>query len=124
MPPRKLLRAFLALWIVTGVALFVGGVETAGAALGSARHANPHVALLGVMEAVAATIFLVPRAMRVGGVGLVGTILVALIVHTMLGEFRGDLLLYAATVVFVTVHGPLTRQQLLAAISWRPSNER
>lgn len=116
MPPRKLLRGFLALWLITGLVLLIASVETVRSALGSTQHANPHVALLGAVEALGAAFFLLPRAMRIGAAALLATIGVAFVVHTRLGEFRGDLMLYAAAVAFVDIHGPLTREQWRAAM--------
>jgi len=116
MPPRRLLRAFLLLWFTTGLMLFFASIETVRAARGGPHHTNPHLALLGAVEALGAALFLVPRAMRVGAAALLLTIGIAFFVHTAIGEFRGDLLLYAATVAFVGVHGPLTRAQWRAAV--------
>ena len=120
MPPVSLLRSFLALWIVTGVVLLVGGVETMREAWTGSSQANPHLVLLGGIEAVAALCFIIPRTFRIGAIGLLATISVAFVVHTALGQFRGDLLLYGVVVLFVLVHGPLTETQLRAAIS-RPA---
>ena len=39
------------------------------------------------------------------------TLGIAFLLHTLMGQFRGDLLLYAAAVVFVSVHGSLTGAQ-------------
>jgi hypothetical protein len=114
MPPRSLLRAFLVLWIATGAALLIGSADTVAQALGA--RPNPHLALLGAAEAVAALLFLVPRTTRTGAVGLVATIGVAFAVHAALGQFRGDLLVYAAAAAFVGVHRPLSRAQFRAAI--------
>jgi hypothetical protein len=114
MPPRSLLRAFLALWIVTGLSLVIGSVETTRHAIGA--HPNPHLVLLGVIEAACALLFLIPRTMRAGAVGLILSIGVAFSVHAILGELRADLLVYAAAVTFVAVHRPLTRAQLRSAL--------
>jgi membrane-associated HD superfamily phosphohydrolase len=121
MPPQRLMRSFLFLWLVTGVVLLVGSLETVNSALRSSAHANPHLVVLGSVEALAAALFLVPRSMRVGAIGLLVTIFTAFAVHTALHEFRGDLLLYAATVSFIVIHGPLTREQLQHTISSRPA---
>ncbi len=118
MPPRTLMRGFLFLWLVTGLVLLIGSLETVRSAVGSSHHANPHLALLGSVEGLAAALFLVPRWMRVGAIGLLLTILTAFAVHTALHEFRGDLLLYSATVLFVLIHGPLTREQFRATLRW------
>ena len=112
MPPQKLMRSFLILWLVTGVVLLVASLETVNSALRTPAHANPHLVVLGAVEALAAALFLIPRSMRVGAIGLLVTIFTAFAVHTALHEFRGDLLLYAATVFFILIHGPLTPEQL------------
>jgi uncharacterized membrane protein YphA (DoxX/SURF4 family) len=119
MPSRRLMRGFLVLWLATGVALLYGSVETVRSALASSAHVNPHLVVLGSVEAVAAALFLIPRWMRFGAIGLLVTILIAFAVHAALREFRGDLMLYAAAVSFVLIHGPLTREQLRVTMSSR-----
>lgn len=116
MPPRNLLRSFLALWMVTGIVLVVGGVATVRDSLGG-RHANPHLVVLGSVEALAALLFLIPRTFRLGAAGLLLAIGVAFVFHTALGQFRGDLLLFGVAVLFARVHGPLTSAQWRAALS-------
>jgi hypothetical protein len=73
--------------------------------------------VLASVEAIAAILFLIPRTMRLGAIGLLTTIFIAFGVHAVLHEFRGDLLLYGAAVLFICVHGPLTREQFRAAWS-------
>ena len=118
MPPQRILRSFLFLWAATGVALLYGSVETVRSAF-AAVHLNPHLVVLGSLEALAALLFLIPRAMRFGAIGLLVTIGIALGVHASLHQFRGDLLLYGSAVLFVLVHGPLTREQIRAAVASR-----
>jgi hypothetical protein len=120
MPPRNLLRSFIALWMVTGLVLLFGSAVTVREAWAGSQHANPHLVILGGVEAVAALLFMVPRTFRIGAVGLLIVIGVALAVHAALGQFRGDLLLYGVVVLFLLVHGPLTGAQWRAAIS-RPA---
>ena len=117
MPPRRLLRSFLFLWLATGIALLYGSVATARSAFHTGVHFNPHLVLLALVEALAAILFVIPRLMRVGAFGLLATIGVAFGVHAVLHEFRADLLLYGAVVLFVMIHGSLTRDQLRAALS-------
>ena len=117
LPPQRLLRSFLFLWVVTGVALFYGSAATARSALQTGAHLNPHLVLLASVEGVAAILFLIPRMMRIGAVGLLATIFVAFSVHAALHEFRADLLLYGAVVLFVMIHGSLTHDQFRAAMS-------
>jgi hypothetical protein len=121
MPPRNLVRAFLFMWWASGAILAYASVRTVIDALSSAHHRDPHVALLGAVEAASSLLFVIPRTMRAGAVGLLGTIAIAFIVHTTLGQFRGDLVLYAACVTFVLVHGTLTPAQWRHAASRRPA---
>lgn len=116
MPPRNLMRAFLALWVVVGIVLFVASAATVYEGWIAAHGMNPHLVLLGGVEAVGAALFLVPRTMRAGAIALLVTIGLAFVVHAVLGQFRGDLVVYAATVGFVLVHGRLTPEQLHAAL--------
>ena len=117
MPSRSLLRSFLALWMGTGLILLIASATTMREAWTGARHSNPHLVLLGGVEALAALLFLLPRTFRLGAVGLLGAIGIAFAVHAVLGQFRGDLLLYAVVVLFALVHGPLTPAQWRAALS-------
>ncbi len=55
MPPRSLLRECVALCVIDGLVLSIVRIETAHAALASSRHVNPHLALLGAIEAIAPT---------------------------------------------------------------------
>ena len=115
MPPRSLMTSFLILWITTGVVLLVASVRTILDAA-SGPHANPHIMLLAAIEAISAVLFVVPRTMRAGAIGLFATIAVAFLVHMTMGQFRGDLLIYAAAVLFVSVHGSLTASQWKALV--------
>ena len=102
--------SFVALWLTTGIVLLIGSLRTV------IETGNPHLIALGSLEALSALLFLVPRTMRWGAVGLLVTIAIAFVVHAAMGQFRGDLLLYAATVVFVSVHGSLTGPQWRAIV--------
>ena len=112
MPPRNLARAFLLLWWTLGVALLIASIRTTRGALSPGEHPNPHLALLGAVEAVAALLFLIPRTLRLGAAGLLLTLIVALLVHAVLHQFRWDLLVYAVAVLFVAVHGPVPQGAL------------
>jgi len=111
MPPRALVRSFVAMWWTLGIALLVLSIRTvAGAALPGAR--DPHAIVIGGVEAVSALLFLVPGTLRIGAAGLLVAIGAALLLHATAHHFRWDLLMYAAAVQFVAVHGPVTRAQL------------
>jgi uncharacterized membrane protein YphA (DoxX/SURF4 family) len=116
MPPRRLIRAFLVLWLVTGSILLLGGVETARDAWAGTSGAHPHIAVIGAVEALAAILFLIPRTMRLGALALLATIGAALLIHSSQGQFRGDLLVYGAAVAFVAIHGSLPSDQRRFAI--------
>lgn len=120
MPPRNLLRAFIALWLVSAGVLLIASLSTIREALASGGGVNPHLVALGSLEALAAVLFMIPRTFRVGAIGLLVTIGAAFVTHTVLGQFRGDLVLYGTVVAFVLVHGPLTPMQWRAATS-RPA---
>jgi uncharacterized membrane protein YphA (DoxX/SURF4 family) len=111
MPSRSLVRSFVALWWILGGALMLGSIQTVLAGLHGGQGVNPHLVVLGSVEAVAALLFLIPSTLRVGAVGLLLTIAVALSVHVTRHQFRWDLLVFGAAVLFVAVHGTLTPAQ-------------
>jgi len=65
-----------------------------------------HIRLLASVEALGAVLFLVPRTLGTGALLLLLTIVLALAFHLSLGEWRGDLLVYAAGVGLIAAHGP------------------
>jgi hypothetical protein len=111
MPPRSLVRSFLLLYFVTGLVVLLLGVLTAWQALQGHGHPQDriHAVVLGSVEAVAAILFLVPRAVRWGAAGLLGVFAIALAIHALQGSVRWDLLVYAVVVYFVREHGVTTR---------------
>ncbi|MGE5175796.1 MAG: hypothetical protein ACM3JJ_05410 [Hyphomicrobiales bacterium] len=119
MPPRNLVRAFLFLWWTLGVALLVLSVGTLAHAIHGAGLMSHHVALLAFVETVSALAFLVPATNRYGAAGLLLVFAVAMLLHGGMHEFRWDLLVYGAAVIFVAVHGPLTREQWTLAFGRR-----
>jgi hypothetical protein len=118
MPPRGLVRSFVVLWWVLGATLLVLSVRTVIDGWGGS---DPHPVLIGGLEVVAAVLFLIPRTLRAGAAGLLFTIAIATALHFHAGHFRWDLLVYAAAVLFVAVHGPLTGAQWRHAVA-RPVN--
>ena len=108
-PPRGLVGAFVLLWWTLGIGLLISSVQTAAHALASA-HPNPHLVLLGAVETVSASLFLIPRTARVGASGLLLTLIVGCAAHSLQHEVRWDLAVYAAAVLFVAVHGASLKQ--------------
>jgi uncharacterized membrane protein YphA (DoxX/SURF4 family) len=116
MPPLRLLRSFLALWWVVGIGLLALSVRTVALAFERGQVVDLHMALIGGVEAAAAILFLVPRTLRAGAAGLLLTIAIAWLAHAHAQVVRWDLAIDAAAVLFVAVHGPLTRDQWRRAL--------
>ncbi len=114
MPSRCLLRAFVFLWWTLGIVLFVGSVQTVRWA---SHPPNSHLLLLAGVEALGALLFLIPRTLLWGGILLLLCLGVALLFHAISHEYRGDLLVYAAGVLFVVMHGSLSPSQWVEARS-------
>lgn len=107
MATPTLRRSFITFHLTLGLTLLFLSGRTAAHALGSATgQGDSHVAVLALVEAVGAALFLLPRTVRAGGVLLLLTIGLAVLVHLVSGQFRGDLVVYAAGTWFVIVHGP------------------
>lgn len=107
MATPTLRRSFFTFHLTLGLILLIFSLRTAAEALGpAAGHANPHVGLIAIIEAAGAILFLFARSLRVGGALLLLSLGLALVSHALSGQFRGDLLIYAAGTWFVMVHGP------------------
>jgi len=105
MPEPTLRRSFIAFHLVLGLGLLYLSVRSAVHALAGSGAADAHVAVVASVEALAALLFLLPRTLGAGGVLLLLTLGFATIEHLRLGQFRTDLLIYAAATWFVMVHG-------------------
>jgi predicted secreted protein len=105
MPPLGLVRAFVVQWWTVGIVLLYLSVRTAYQGIQSWSGHDPHLVVVGSVEALAALLFLIPRTLRIGALGLLFTFAVVFFVHASRLQFRGDLLVYAAVVSFVAVHG-------------------
>ncbi|HSE47568.1 MAG TPA: hypothetical protein VLB12_07155 [Gemmatimonadales bacterium] len=107
MPPRQLVRAFLGLYVALGLVVLIQSVETILATL-RGQIAGPdriHALGLGAAETLATILFLVPGTMRVGAVALLTIFALAFGLHAVAGDVHLTLLVYAAGVLFVHVHG-------------------
>ncbi|HET7469772.1 MAG TPA: hypothetical protein VFJ81_08870 [Gemmatimonadales bacterium] len=108
--PRQLRHVFLLFHLVLGAALLWGSVHTV-LHLGPS---DPHALVLGTIEAVAAVAFLMRRTLRIGAGVLLAVLAGAFIIHGTRGEWRPDLLVYAAGVLLVGVHGDVPRSDASA----------
>ena len=107
MAPRPLVRAFLSLYITLGLVVLAQSVQTILAAQ-RGEITGPdrlHALILGTVETLAALLFLVPRTMRVGAVALLAIFALAFAIHALGGNWHLALLVYAAGVLFVHIHG-------------------
>lgn len=102
---ERLRRAFVAFHVILGLALLWGSVHTV-LHLGAT---DVHARLIGSVEALGAIAFLVPKTLRFGALILLMTLVLAVALHAARGEWRADLLVYAAGVLLVAVHGPAYR---------------
>jgi hypothetical protein len=60
--------------------------------------------VIGGLEAIGALLFLIPRSVAAGSSLLLIALSIAFVVHAVGGQFRGDLLVYAAVVGFVATN--------------------
>ena len=97
MPNVNLVRAFVVQWWTIGIVLLYLSLVVVGA-----------------IEAVAAVLFLIPRTLRIGAIGLLLVFAVVLLIHALQFQFRGDIAIYAAAVLFVAVHGSVPKVWLRA----------
>jgi hypothetical protein len=107
MAPRTLVRAFLGLYVTLGIVVLIQSVET----IIAARHGavttpdRLHALLVGTVEAIAALLFLIPRTMGIGANTLLAVFALAFGLHALDGHPNLALLVYAAAVLFVRIHG-------------------
>ncbi len=105
-------RAFQLFHAVLGVGLLAMGLF----ALAHAMHdlaGHGHYAFVAALQASGAILLLVPRTVRWGGVALLLVLLPGFVNHLVRGQWEIHLLILAAGVWFVMVHGP----------AWGPKSE-
>lgn len=102
MHAQRLRFAFIVFHLTLGLALLFASVRTV---FHAASGHEVHVIALGAVEALGAALFLLPWTLAVGGTLLLLALGIATALHAATGEFRPDLLIYAAGTAFVMVHG-------------------
>jgi len=95
-------RAFQLLHLVLGVGLLGTAIETLVRAL---HDGGAPLAAVAAITIVAAALFLVPRTVRLGGSVLLVVVLAVLVERLLRGQPRLDLMVFAAGIWFVMVHG-------------------
>lgn len=96
-------RAFMVFHAVLGLGLLVTAHNTLFHALH--EHGVGHLAFVAGLEFIGAILLLIPRTLKVGGLALLVVLIPGFIVHLTRGEWELQLLIYAAGVWFVMVHG-------------------
>jgi hypothetical protein len=104
---QTLRRSFIAFHLTLAAVVFVESIATVlrTHTAGGASHFGLAVAVLASAEALAAILFVVPATLRAGALSLLAIFLFALAFHGLHGELQSTLLVYAAGVFFVLVHG-------------------
>jgi uncharacterized membrane protein YphA (DoxX/SURF4 family) len=102
---ERMRRAFLVFHLVLGLALLWSSIHT----VLDLRSTDLHARVLGSVETAGAVAFLLPRTIRLGAALLLLTLVGALLVHAARGEWRPDLVVYAAGVLLVSTHGSAYR---------------
>ena len=64
-----------------------------------------HLAFVAALEMIGALLLLIPRTLQVGAVALLIVLIPGFVVHLARGEWELQLLIYAAGVWFILVHG-------------------
>ncbi len=95
-------RAFQVLHLLLGAGLMATGVETLVHAL---RDGGTPLAVVAAVTVVAAALFLVPRTVRLGGAVLLLVVLATLVERVLRGQWRLDLMVFAAGIWLVAAHG-------------------
>ena len=103
MTAANLRRAFMVFHAALGGGLLVLSHNTLFHALHA--HGVGHLALVAALEMVGALLLLIPRTLKVGGIALLVVLLPGFVVHLTRGEWEPQLLIYAAGVWLVMVHG-------------------
>ena len=105
MPAHNVRRAFIILHAALGLGLVVGTLQTFLHTMREHGGLNLHLGFLIAVEGIGALLFLIPQTLRVGAVALLIVLVGGFALHVTRGELEVQLLVYAAAVWFVMVHG-------------------
>lgn len=99
-------RAYQLFHLALAGGLLFAAVETLIHAFADLRGGHIHLAVVAGIQAVCSLLLLLPRTVRLGGAVLLLIVLVGFADHVTRGEWRVDLLVYAAGVWLVMVRRP------------------
>lgn len=112
MNSRTTLRAFQLFHAVLGLGLLAMGLIGLGHTIQELDEpGHLHFAFVSGLRAVGAVLLLIPRTIRWGGAALLVVLIPGFVSEAMHGDWELDLLIYAAAVWFVTVHGAAWRER-------------
>jgi len=103
MASHQVRRAFMLFHAVLGLGLLIMAHNALFHALH--EHGFGHLMLVAAVEFVGALLLLIPRTLKVGGFALLVVLVPGFVVHLTRGEWELQLLIYAAGVWFVMMHG-------------------
>lgn len=105
MPGPYVRRAFIMLHAILGLGLLVATLQSLLHMM--AEHGGPgiHLGVVLALEGVGAVLFLIPQTLRIGAVALLIVLVGGFAVHLTRAQLEVQLLIYAAAVWFVWVHG-------------------
>lgn len=103
MTDSRVRHAFMIFHAVLGGVLLVLSHNTLSHALH--EHGFGHLAFVAALEMLGAVLLLIPRTLRIGGIALLIVLIPGFIVHLTRGEWELQLLIYAAGVYFIMMHG-------------------
>lgn len=102
-PDPNLRRAFMVFHAVLGGVLIWMSHDALFHSLH--EHGVSHFTFVAALELVGAILLLIPRTLKIGGVALMIVLIPGFITHLSRGEWELQLLIYAAGVYFIMVHG-------------------
>ncbi len=105
MTDPNLRRAFIVLHAALGLGLLAATLQMGLHAMREHGGLGLHLGFLVALEGIGAVLFLIPRTLRVGAIALLIVLVGGFALHLTRGEFEAQLLVYAAAVWFVFVHG-------------------
>lgn len=85
------------------------------------EHGFGHLAFVAALEMLGAVLLLIPRTLQIGGIALLIVLIPGFIVHVSRGEWELQLLIYAAGVYFIMVHGAAWGRGRTAGASEAPA---
>ena len=95
----------MALHLLLVVALLTGALRTYSHAVTEHGGLDFHLGMVVGLETIGSLLFLIPRTLRIGAVALLITLLGGFVMHLTRRELEPQLLVYAAGIWLIMVHG-------------------